>query len=103
MATACRLNSSSYLRRRGVWWSGFCFAFDDPFFIVVRRIFSATLLSVKCRTSQSTLSSVLQNCRRHRDACLRNAFVCCEEGMSVNESGLEPFLQNGFLHRNMLK
>src|SRR5215467_13938021 len=41
MATACCLNSSSYLRRRGVGISRFCFDFDDPFFIVVSLIFYA--------------------------------------------------------------
>src|SRR5215475_7377606 len=56
-------------------------------------------------SQKGLFQSVECHIRQHRrgDASLRNAFVCCEEGLSVNESGLEPFLQNGFLHRNMLK
>jgi site-specific DNA recombinase len=42
-------------------------------------------------------------CKGSSDASLRNALVCCEKGLSVNESGFEPFLQDGFLHRNILK
>src|SRR5262249_3480467 len=42
-------------------------------------------------------------CKRSGNASLRNAFVCGEKGLSVNESGLEPFPQDGFLHRNILK
>jgi len=56
-------------------------------------------------SQKGPFQSVECHIRQHRrgDASLRNAFVCCEKGLSVNESGLEPFLQNGFLHRNMLK
>jgi hypothetical protein len=49
--------------------------------------------SVECHVHQ----------RRRGDTSLRNAFVCCEKGLSVNESGPDPFLQDGFLHRNILK